>query len=120
LSNPHSYNLYFDGLKDWTAGYFFNSGIVRIACAYEYAICTARGAEPFDKAKFEAVCNSLKQERPPAAIEQLLEVVKRFRISGGAEGRKHLNDTVDKLLDQFHFEEHATTEETYKEVDIVR
>ena len=39
------------------------------------------------------------------------------------EGRKHLNDTVDKLLDQldqFHFEEHATTEETYKEVDIVR
>jgi len=32
------------------------------------------------------------------------------------EGRKQLNDTVDKLVDQFHFEEHATTEEIYEEI----
>jgi len=108
-------NLYFDGLKDWTAGYFFNSGIVRIACAYEYTICTARGADPFDTAKFEAVCNSLKQESPPAAIEQLLDVIKCFRISGGTEGRKRLNDTVDKLVDQFHFEKQPTAETIYEE-----
>ena len=74
---------------------------MRIACAYEYSICTARGAEPFDKAKFEAVCNSLKQERPPAAIEQLLEVVKRFRISGGAGGtetsKRHRGQTIGSV-----------------------
>ena len=89
---------------------------MRIACAYEYTICTAIGTDPFDTAKFEAVCNSLKQEKPPASIERLLEIIKCFRIKGGAEGRKELNDTVDKLVDQFHFGEQATAETIYEQL----
>src|SRR6478672_9664589 len=34
-------DLYHVGLEGWTAGYFFNSGIVRIGCSYEYSIHTA-------------------------------------------------------------------------------
>jgi hypothetical protein len=41
-------NLYHDGLKIWTAGYFFNSGIVRLGCSYEYTISTALGKNPYD------------------------------------------------------------------------
>jgi hypothetical protein len=87
-----------------------------MAIAYEYTICTAKGADPFETAKFEEVCNSLKLEKPPAAMEQLLEIIKCFGISGGAEGRKRLNDTVDTLVGQFHFEEQATAETIYEKL----
>jgi hypothetical protein len=114
--NKRPLNLYFDGLEDWTAGYFFNSGIVRIACGFEYTICTARNKDPFDTAKFEEDCNLLKQHRHPAAIEQLLEIIKCFRIRGGADARKQLNDNVSTLVNQFHFKEQAIAETIYEEL----
>lgn len=109
-------NLYYEGLEDWTAGYFFNSGIVRIACAYEYAICTAGNTDPFDMAKFEEVSNSLKKYGPPVAIKQLLEIFESFKGYGRTEGRKKLNSDVDALASKFHFEEQATAQSIYEEL----
>lgn len=89
---------------------------MRIACAYEYTICTTKDGDPFNTAKFEAVCNSLQQFNPPATIEQLLRIIKCFRIAPGLEGRKELSDTVDQLVDQFHFDEQDTSEKIYQKL----
>lgn len=91
-------NLYYNGLQKWTAGYFFNSGIVRIACAYEYTLSTACGNKPYKNLDLKKDLGSLKLKQPPPVVKKQLEVFESL------PSRKTLNDEVDdmivKLIDQ--------------------
>ncbi|MDK2742561.1 MAG: hypothetical protein NDI90_06570 [Nitrospira sp. BO4] len=87
-------DLYHEGLEIWTAGYFFNSGVIRIACAYEYAIHTACGDDPYDNLDFKEASiylRSIKQEFPP-------EIVNHLAAFESVTGRDKLHQQVDQLV----------------------
>lgn len=88
-------NLYHGDLKIWTAGYFFNSGIVRIGCSYEYTISTALGKDAYASLRFKEDTYLLKQKKLlPRELEKQLEVI------GSLEGcnRDKLNNKVNELI----------------------
>lgn len=68
------------------------------------------------QARFQEVCDRLNQENPPVKIEWILDNVRGFRISHGAEGHKELNETVDRLVNQFDFEVEASAHSIYDQL----
>ena len=61
-------DLYFGDLKDWTAGYFFYSGLFRMACGLDYTLATAGNTHQYEVANFQNICQSLEQHNPSAEI----------------------------------------------------
>jgi hypothetical protein len=108
------FNLYFDGLKAWTAGYYFNSAIVRIACAYEYTLCTAGDKDPYDGVKFKAVSDYLKGKHPPPSLEQQLEVISL--LSDRNYKREKLDEKVSKCIEDLIDKECLTQERSVESI----
>ena len=104
-------DLFHPGLKNWTAGYFFNSGIVRIACAYEYTLCTACGKDPYEGAHFKKDSDTLKQKSPTLELRKLLDVIGRLKNSGTLEKREKQNNEVNDLINQLVREKPLTEQE---------
>jgi hypothetical protein len=104
-------NLYYDGLEDWTAGYFFNSGIVRIACAYEYTLCTACSKDPYEGAHFKRDSDILKQKSPTLELRKQLDVIGRLKNFGTLEKREQQNNEVNDLIDRLVREKPPTEQE---------
>lgn len=87
-------DLYYDGLEVWTTGYFFNSGIMRIACAYEYTVSTACSNAPYATLNLEKDMQLLKQKHPPPELEKQLEVIRLLKDYA----REKLNNEVNELI----------------------
>lgn len=97
-------NLYYDGLQQWTSGYFFNSAVVRVACAYEYTLSTACGNKPYENLDLKKHLGSLILKQPPHALEKQLEVFQSL------PSRKALNDKVDDRIDKLVNQNWLSTE----------
>jgi len=104
-------NLYYEGLEEWTAGYFFNSGIFRIACAYEYTLCTACGKDPYKGAHFKDDSSALKQSAATPELRRLLETIAGLKNFRKVEDRRTQNDKVNDLIDRLVRERPPTEQE---------
>jgi hypothetical protein len=102
-----SINLYYDGLEVWTAGYFFNSGMVRIACAYEYTLSTALGKDLYAFLNFKNDTQLLKQKNPLPELQKHLDVIWSLE----EYGREKLNNKVNELIDGLVREKPPTEQE---------
>jgi hypothetical protein len=91
-------NLYHPRLEVWTAGYFFNSGIMRIACSYEYTISTAYSNPPYAFLDLEKAVQFLKQKHPPLELEKELAVIQLLKTSGGEKLDKEVNELIAGLV----------------------
>jgi hypothetical protein len=107
-------NLYYDGLKDWTAGYFFNSGMVRIACAYEYTVSTALGKDPYATLNFERDTQLLKQKNPPPELEKQIDVIELLKNHVREKLNNKVNDLIDGLVREEPPTEHEQVGSIYK------
>jgi hypothetical protein len=90
-------NLYHFGLEDWTAGYFFNSGIVRIGCSYEYSIHTACGHSPYDSLRYVQDTKALRNGNPPD-LDKQLDVFESFSRYQRAKLHQQTNRLISRLV----------------------
>jgi hypothetical protein len=87
-------NLYTGDLNDWTAGYFFNSGLFRIACGLDYTLATVGKTHKYDLANFQNICETLEPHNPTLEVKMLLDIVKTLQ----SYGRKKLDQAVDRAV----------------------
>jgi hypothetical protein len=87
-------DLYYDGLEIWTAGYYFNSGVVRIGCAYECTTHTTREREaPYASLNYNEEISRLMNGNPSPEVEKQLQVFRCLHRLG----RTQLDQQVDAL-----------------------
>jgi len=97
VQSGHPINLHHLGLKGWTAGYFFNSGIVRIGCSYEYSIHTACGHNAYASLSYKDDTKALRNGNPPE-FDKHLDVWESFSNYQRAKLHQQTNTLIRRLV----------------------
>lgn len=109
-------NLYHVGLEGWTAGYFFNSGIVRIGCSYEYSMHTACGHGPYESLRYKDDTEELRNGNPPEFDKQL-DVLKSFHKYKRDKLHRQTNTLIRKLVRKIAPERDDQVDVLYKRLE---
>jgi hypothetical protein len=109
-------DLYHVGLEGWTAGYFFNSGIVRIGCSYEYSIHTACAHTPYASLSYIQDTKALRNGNSPD-FDQQLDVFESFSKYPRAKLHQQTNRLIRRLVTKIAPERHAQVGVLYERLE---